>query len=409
MKAIIFGAGRQAEGIAWYLVNHTDFDEVGIYSRTPKSIDTLIDRLDSDILVKHVGDVLDTNRTLDVMKDHDVGINALPTRKTSYATVELAAKAGLDMVDILEDYHRNPDPYEIEGISIPPGMSVSDYGGYLHQAYIDADIMLLDGMGFAPGITNFTLGEALSHMDTPLTAIARCGGIPDEASAKRHPLKYMITWSFEHVLREYNIKSSAFKDGDLVELEALSLQENFLFDRFGKNLELECAVTPGMPSFLHTHPFLKDTYEKTIRWPGHYDTIREFKRCGLLELEPVEIDEKSIVPRDLLSAVLTPRLKPLEGDRDCCVMWNTASGIKDGREVKVDIFMWDDEDVENGLTAMQRATCFPAAIAAEMIGCGELSGKGIVAPESCVTGDIYRIVIERLAKVGIEILVEDPI
>ncbi len=406
MKAIIFGAGRQAEGVAWYLANHSDFEEIGLYSRSPGPIDDIIDFIGSEKLKKHVGDVLDEERTKEVMQQYDVGINALPTRQTSYKTIELAAEVGLDMIDILEEYHRSPDPYEMEDLELPEGMDVEDYGEHLHEQYKEKGIMLLDGIGFAPGLTNITLGEGLREMDEPKTAIARCGGIPNEESEKRHPLRYMITWAFDHVLREYNIKSAAIKDGKLTELDALTLHEKFLFDKFGKNVELECAVTPGMPSFVHTRPELENTYEKTVRWPGHYDTIKEFRRCGMLDIEPVEVNGCKVVPREVLLKVLIPKLKPKEGDRDACVMWNTAEGKKDGKDVRIDYYMWDDEDVDMGLTAMQRTTCFPPAISAEMMAKGEITGEGIVAPEDCIKGPIYEKMIERLEEVGVKILKE---
>ncbi|MFO8110571.1 MAG: saccharopine dehydrogenase C-terminal domain-containing protein [Thermoplasmata archaeon] len=406
MKALIFGAGRQAEGVAWYLANHSDFEEIGILSRSPGPIDEIMEFIDSDKLKKHVGDVLDEEKTKEVMKEYDVGINALPTRQTSYKTIELAADVGLDMIDILEEYHRSPDPYEMEDLELPEGMAVEEYGEYLHELYVEKGIMLLDGMGFAPGLTNITLGEALREMDEPKTAIARCGGIPNERSAERHPLKYMITWTFDHVLREYNIKSMAIKNGERTEFDALSLQEKFLFDKFGKNVELECAVTPGMPSFVHTRSELENTYEKTVRWPGHYDTIKEFRKCGMLDIEPVEVNGCEIMPREVLLKVLVPKLKPKEGDRDACAMWNTAEGKKDGKDISIDYYMWDDEDVETGLTAMQRTTCFPPAIASEMMAKNEVSGKGIIAPEDCITGPIYEKMIARLEDVGIEILKE---
>ncbi len=406
MKALIFGAGRQAEGIAWYLANHTDFEEIGIFSRSPGPIDDIIEFVGSHKLKKYVGNVLDSEKVKDVMGMYDIGINALPTRQTSYKTIENAADVGLNMIDILEEYHRRPDAYETEDLEVPKGMSVDDYGEYIHEKYKEKGIMLLDGIGFAPGITNFTLGEGLREMDETKSAIARCGGIPNEKSAERHPLKYMITWAFDHVLREYNVKSNAIKDGERREVEALSEHEKFKFDKFGKDIELECAVTPGMPSFVYTRSELKNTYEKTVRWPGHYDTIKEFKKCGMLDTEPIDMNGIKVVPREVLLNVITPRLKPKEGDRDVCVMWNTAEGKIDGEEVSIDYYMWDEEDTETGLTAMQRTTCFPPAIAAEMMAKGEISGEGIVPPEDCIKGPIYDKMIEKLEEVGVEILKE---
>ncbi|MEF8875033.1 MAG: saccharopine dehydrogenase C-terminal domain-containing protein, partial [Candidatus Thermoplasmatota archaeon] len=353
--------------------------------------------------------IAESEKLKEIMKEYDVGINALPTRETCYATAEAALEVGLDLIDMLEEYHRRPDLYEMEDMETPEGMSVEGYGESLHERAIENDVTFISGMGFAPGITNFTLGEGLREMDEGETAIARCGGIPDEESAQRHPLKYMITWTFDHVLREYNIKSPGIKDGEKKELEALTEHVKFTFDKFGHELDLECAVTPGMPSFVHTRPDLENTYEKTIRWAGHYDVIKEFKRCGLLDTEPVEMEGTEIAPREFLSKIITPKLEPKEGERDMCVMWNTAEGKKDGDPIRIDYYMLDREDPEMGLTAMQRTTCFPPAISAEMIAKGEITEKGIVPPEDCIKGPVYEKMIERLEEVGIKILKEKEI
>ncbi len=409
MKALIFGAGKQAKGVAWYLANHSEFEEIGILSRSEKPIDEIIEFIDSERLKKYVVDVMDTEKLKEVMKGYDVGINALPTRKTCYATAEAAIDVGLDLIDIIEEYHRRPDPYEMEDLEIPEDISVEEYGESLHERAVENDVTFISGMGFAPGMTNFTLGEALREMDEGETAIARCGGIPDEEAVQHHPLKYMITWAFDHVLREYNIKSPAIKDGERTELDALTEHVKFTFDKFGHELELECALTPGMPSFVYTRPHLKNTYEKTIRWAGHYDIIKEFKECGLLDTEPVEIGDSEVIPREFLSKVITPKLQPEEGDKDMCVMWNTAEGKKDGKSVRIDYYMLDREDPEMGLTGMQRTTCFPPAISAEMIAKGKISEKGIVAPEDSIKGPVYDEMMERLEDVGINILKEKKI
>lgn len=79
----------------------------------------------------------------------------------------------------------------------------------------------------------------------------------------------MITWAFWHVLREYMIKVKVIKDGKVVEVNSATELERFRFNQLGRDEELECAVTPGMPSFILTRPFLKEFAEKTVRWPGH--------------------------------------------------------------------------------------------------------------------------------------------
>lgn len=171
-------------------------------------------------------------------------------------------------------------------------------------------------------------------------------------------------------------------DGRVVEVDALTGRERFRFQACGVDEELECAVTPGMPSFIHTRPELRSFAEKTIRWPGHYDAIQTLKECGLLALEPVDVDGRAVVPRKVLSAVLTPRLLPGPGEGDVCVMWNTVEGTKGGRRARVDYYLWDEADRETGISSMARVTGFSAAIGARMLAEGRSPGRGSSPPRT---------------------------
>jgi lysine 6-dehydrogenase len=123
---------------------------------------------------------------------------------------------------------------------------------------------------------------------------------------------------------------------------------------------------PGMPSFLYTMPQLKSFAEKTIRWPGHWQAIDTLKEAGILDLNPFDFKGATIRPRDFFLSLVEPKLRPLAGDQDVCVMWNTATG----QEKRVDYYMWAKADTEIGLTSMARVTGFSAAIGARLIGSG---------------------------------------
>lgn len=328
------------------------------------------------------------------MQEYDAGIVALPNRRLSYKAIEAAINARLNMVDILEEYHRCPDEYETEGLIIPTGMSIREYGETLHERAVRNDVLILDGMGFAPGLTNVTTEHGIGLLDTAKAAVARVGGIPNADAAKRHPLSYMTTWSIEHVLREYSIKTYMIKDGKQVEVHALVDMECFNFDEFDQNVELECAVTPGMPSFVYTHPELEYFAEKTIRWPGHYSGIRTLIESGMLSQDLAETRWGRIAPREFLLSILNPKLMPLPEDKDACVMYNSIVGLKDGKETKVEYFMWDE--AQGGFTGMQRVTGFPAAISGKLLADKRIGLTGIRAPEECIIGENYESMIDEL-------------
>jgi lysine 6-dehydrogenase len=405
MNILIFGgSGKIGAAIAWDLVKEEDVGAVAIIGRRGDALEKTKAWIANPKVKSYILDIADTRAVKNLMQQYDVGVSALPNRKTSYKVVEMAIETGLNIVDVLEEYHRRPDPYEIEGLETPDGMSVNDYGEWLHERALERGVTFLDGMGFAPGISNITLGEGIRKLEKAETAIARIGGIPSKDAAGRHPLKYMITWTFEHVLREYMVKVKIIKNGKTMEVEAASDLERFEFSEFGQDEALECAITPGMPSFIYTRPSLLEFAEKTIRWPGHWQGVQVLKECGMLDLQPIEIRDLKIAPREFLLAVIKSKIRPFAGDTDICVMWNMVFGIRNGRRMKIDYYLWDEADTKNEISSMARVTGFAAAIGALFIGRGMITSKGIVPPEDGIKGELYEAFMGELEKRDIRVL-----
>ena len=404
MRILVFGgSGKIGRAVAWDLAPDPDVEVIGIVGRHKETLDKVKEWVGSVKVRPHVLDIHDKQAAISLMKGYDVGVLTLPNRQTSYKVVQLAIEAGLNVVDTIEEFHRTPDAYETEGLEVPEGMKLSDYGEWLHRKACENSVTFVDGMGFAPGLSNITLGDGIRKIDVAERAVARVGGIPSKEAAAKHPLRYMITWAFEHVLREYMIKLNVIKNGRIVEVDAATDRERFRFNQFGKDEELECAVTPGMPSFLFTRQQLKEFAEKTVRWPGHWSGVQTLKECGMLDIEPVDFAGTKIVPREFLLSIITPRLLPNEGETDVCVMYNTLEGKKDGKNVKIEYFMWDEPDTEKNISSMMRVTGYPMAITARMIGKGEIKEKGIVAPEDAITSELYTKFIAELGKRNITI------
>lgn len=407
MKILVFGgSGKMGAAVAWDLVQQDDVESVGLVGRREEALARTRDWIGDAKIKIHPLDIQDVEATANLVAQYDVGVSTLPDRKTSYKVVHTAVKHRFHIVDMLEEYHRRPDAYEIEGLELPEGMTLNEYGDFLHETAVQNDVTFLDGIGFAPGISNIMVGEAIRKLDEAEGAVARVGGIPSKEAAARHPLRYMITWAFDHVLREYMVKLNVIKNGEVVEVDAASELEHFRFQQFGVDEWLECAITPGMPSFIYSRSDLKEFTEKTVRWPGHWEGIQTLKECGLLDLDPVDIEGTSIVPREFLLALIEPRLQPLEGDTDVCVMWNTVTGIKDGKTTEVHSYLWDEADTKNGISSMARVTGFSAAIGALFIGRGLITAKGIVPPEDSIGGEVCIRFLEELKKRDIHILEE---
>ncbi len=405
MKALIFGgSGKIGTAVAWDLSKDEEVKVIGLVGRYKDALEKVKKFVRSGKITTHVLNINDRKKTVALMKKYDVGIATLPDRKTSYKVLSCAIETGLNSVDALEEFHRTPDICETEGLELPPGLKINEYGEWLHRKATENNVTFLSGMGFAPGISNVTCGEAIRKLDVAEKVVARVGGIPSKEASLKHPLRYMITWAFWHVLREYMIELQVIKNGKIVKVDAATDLEKFRFNHFGKNEELECAITPGMPSFLFTRPTLKEFTEKTVRWPSHWQGVKTLKECGLLDIKQVDFNGIKIVPREFTSFLITPKLLPNKGETDVCVMYNTVEGKKNGKKKKIEYFMWDEADRENGLSSMMRVTGFPLAIAARWIAKGKISQKGIIAPEDAIAGNLYKEFISELKKRKINIL-----
>lgn len=405
MKVLVFGgSGKIGSAVAWDLAKDKDIQAIGIVGRRKELLEQTKKWIGSDKVIPHILDIDKKEDTIKLMKQYNVGALTLPDRHTSYKVVHYAIEAGLHIVDTIEEFHRTPDEFEVEGLELPKGMTIKEYGEWLHKKAVENGVTFVDGMGFAPGLSNVTLGEGIRKIDVAEKVIARVGGIPSKEAAKNHPLRYMITWAFEHVLREYMIKLKVIKNGKIVEVDAATDLEKFRFNKLGKDEELECCVTPGMPSFLFTRPELKEFVEKTVRWPGHWQGVHTLKECGLLGIEPVDFKGTKIVPREFLLAMITPKLRAGKGETDVCIMYNTLIGKKGGKPIKIEYFMWDEADKKNGMSSMMRVTGFPMAITAKLILEGAIKEKGIVAPEDCIKGKLYDRFMAELKKRNINIL-----
>ncbi len=405
MKILIFGgSGKIGAAVAWDLAKDKDVEAIGLVGRHRATLQKTKDWVGSKKIVLHTLDVNKKKEVIALMKKYDASACLLPDRKTSYKILHCSVEAGVSSVDALEEFHLTPDPYEIEGLEIPRGMTLKNYAEWLHSQALKNGVTFIDGMGFAPGISNITCGEAIRKLDVAEKAIARVGGIPSKEASFKHPLRYMITWAFWHVLREYMIQLKVIKNGKIVEVDAATDLEKFRFNQLGKDEDLECAVTPGMPSFLLTRPTLKEFAEKTVRWPGHWQGVLALKECGLLDIKPVNFQGTKIVPRDFLSHLITPRLQPNRGETDVCVMYNTVEGMKNGKKVRIEYFLWDEADQEHNLSSMMRVTGFPVAITARMLAKKMIKEKGIVAPEDAFYGDIQKQFMAELEQRGIRIL-----
>lgn len=401
MRVLVIGSGKMGSTIAWDLCSNVDVSAIGLVDTYAPCLEKTSAWIDDARAETHLIQDGDRERLMALMQAYDVNVAALPTIKQGNELIEDAITAGVNLVDIHGEYHRRPNELYLDGFRIPEGMSAVAYGEKLHQEAVEKGIILLGCMGFAPGLSNLTLGHGMAEMEAAEAAIARVGGIPASEVADRYPMKYMVTWCWDQAIDCAIDKTRIIKDGTVQDVDAMSAYERFRFAHFGRDVELEAFITPGMESLVYTRPQLKDCFEKTIRWPGYRDSMASFKNCGFFDTTPTVYEGREIIPRDFSARLMEPRLLARNGDPDVSIMWNTVIGRDKGQAARRDYYMWVDADPANRISSMGRATAFPAAIAAVMMGKGAFTTPGILAPEDAFDEKAYGEMLAALEKRGI--------
>jgi lysine 6-dehydrogenase len=142
--------------------------------------------------------------------------------------------------------------------------------------------------------------------------------------------------------------------------------------------------------------------EKTIRWPGHVAQIKTLIECGLLETNPIQLEGQSVVPRRLVSRILSDRIS-LGREKDISLLRVDVTGRKDGKRAYYRYQMIDHYDPRRKMTSMARTTAFPCSVAAQMLGMGRVDNKGLIPPELAFRGALRKEFLREVSDRGIKI------
>ena len=376
MRVAVFGAGLMGSAIARDLVQSRSVDQVTVHDIDRGRLRALAAVESSAKLLTMVHDVRKREKTIRILKQFDVGVGALPHGLSEYAISSTIA-AGVDFVDLIFGWRFGQT--EINSAAKKKGISI------------------IPACGLAPGLTNVLAMAGTERMEKVDEVHIKVGGIPERP---KPPLKYRIVFSFEAVLEEYLRKARIIKGGKTIDVPALSGLETITFHPpIGR---CECFYTDGLSTLIQTIKNVREMDEKTIRWPGHAEQIRTLVECGLLDTKTVRFDGRSVIPRRFVSNLLSSRLM-LGEDKDLTLLRVDLSGKRDGKRVRHRFEMIDHYDTRRKMTSMARTTAFPCSIAAQLLGSGKVSKKGLVPPELAFKGVVREEFLGYLADRSMEI------
>lgn len=370
LRAIVLGAGQIGSVIA------KDFSGVGI-ELTIGDIDIKRAR---DVANEVEGesirfDTADYEQMVKILRNFELVIGALPG---DYGLPALRAciEARRDVVDV----------------SFTP-----EYPFELSESARKAGITMIPDCGVAPGLSNLLVGYGASHLDSINEAKIMVGGIPEKQVP---PLGYTITWSAEGLIDEYIRDVSIVKDGDLIQVPALSGLESIDFLGVGK---LEAFYTDGLRSLVESFSEVKNLYEKTLRYPGHVEKVKLLRELGFFSEDPVKVRDLEIKPK-ILSARVLERSLTMPEVVDLLAMSVDVSGIKDGNRLAFGYRVLEYYDHEKDVSAMARTTAYTASIVAGLLANGDIQDEGIVTMEKLgANHDLVDKIFSELGKRGVNI------
>ena len=109
--------------------------------------------------------------------------------------------------------------------------------------------------------------------------------------------------------------------------------------------------------------------------------MRIFRETGLFNKEKINVKGLEISPLDLMTKLLFPKWKMIEGDEDFTVMRVTIEGQENDLPVTYIYNLHDKFDRETKTTSMARTTGFTCTAAAHLVLENKFIRKGISPPE----------------------------
>jgi len=352
MRAVILGgAGGMGQGVARDLIKQQQVTSVVLADLYPDP-ERLAPKLrDSEKTNLIKMDVNDHSDMVSAFKEVDVVINcAGPFYKTAVPVAKAAVEAKVNYIDICDDY---------EGTEIL-------FNSDIDKTAREAGITVLTGMGSDPGTNNVLVKWYADRLDSVdeiylywVVSIAELAGA-----------------AWDHSLHMTLGKIPQYLNGELVYVEGGTepVAEEFL-EPLGT-----CHVRyVGHPQPLTIPKYIKGVKNVVIKgaliplWVD--ELIKEQKDTGFLGRDAIDIKGAKVTPYDLALKLWETIPKERDNGPQASGLKVIVKGKRAGKTITYTADM---------VGRMAPGTGLPASIAALMMDAGDVTEKGVVAPEGCI-------------------------
>ncbi len=278
--------------------------------------------------------------------------------------------------------------------ALKAGSHYLDLGGLFHVTrrqlardaqFRRAGLLAVCGMGSAPGIVNVMARAAASGLDR-VREIQIAVGTRD-ATRRRGRSLLDTSYSIQTVLDEASQPAALFTCGALWFVEPLSRPEAVRFPAPVGLQHPACTLhseLATLPQSFRSKGVREVSFK--IAFPGDLaDRLRFVHALGLTSRDPMTVNGRTIVPRDLLLALLAAAPRPVAaGPRDEYeVLRVTVRGKQGRRSVEV-ILDCHVPGMPSWGIGVDIDTGAPPSIVAQMLAAGALDARGVLPPERAI-------------------------
>ncbi|MEE8390298.1 MAG: saccharopine dehydrogenase NADP-binding domain-containing protein [Anaerolineae bacterium] len=199
------------------------------------------------------------------------------------------------------------------------GVCYTDLGGLFHNTrkqlelsdrFAEAGVSAVLGMGSAPGVPNIQARYAADRLDT-IEYIRIYDGIKPPP-----PDDVRFTYAVPTIVDELTMPPMVYRDGEFVACEPLSEFEDYWFASpvglLPMHLSLHSEVATLPVTFRDKG--VREVFFKINYWgmaPETVEKVRVLADFGFAGREPVGVKGQSIVPRDMLVAMMSDYVPPI--------------------------------------------------------------------------------------------------
>ncbi len=323
------------------------------------------------------------------------------------------------------------------------------------KPYIEeSGIVVLNEMGLDPGLDHMSAKKLIDRVHSMHGQVTNfyslCGALPAPEAAD-NPLAYKFTWSPRGVMSASLNSAHYLINGEEVTVSADQLfYKPFKVD-FPEVGVLEVYPNRDSVAYIEDYaiPEAKTMLRGTLRLPGWCETLDAMKKLGLLDMQPINMEDMSYFnlierkvgtlyplyecqiakflqieetspairsikwlgfpsndiigksfesPFNVTCDLMFSKMMLKEDERDMVLMQHELMVKYPGDREERILSRLVDYGTPGEDTAIARTVALPAAIAVDLILSGQLTQKGLLRPFS---PDIYIPVLEQLEKVGI--------